>query len=158
MSLRCQHKINTPLIYGVQGNSTHWFCQLAKNNNSREPNNSRIHHRINSQTYHPINLQTQKHINSKTHQLKNLPPHQLTNLPLHQFTNSKTFQFTSSSTHQLENLNIYILFYNSTPNFTPFQRKYRLKSGQKATISSLSCLLVCLILRTQPAFCTILPF
>ena len=83
---------NNPLVY-----------KLAKANNPREPNNSRIHHRINLQTQKIINSQTYHPNNSRIHQLINLQTHQLTNSkkpPTHQLVSSQTHKF---QTHQLTN-------------------------------------------------------
>jgi len=76
---------NNPLVY-----------KLAKANNPREPNNSRIHHRI--------NLQTQKIINSQTYHPNNSRIHQLINLQTHQLTNSK--RNANPSTCQLTNTQV----------------------------------------------------
>ena len=123
LSLGCQNKINTPLIYQVQDKSTHKFVNLRKPNNSREqlpntpphqPTNSK---NINSQTYHPnnsryINSSTYRLINSQTQ--KNRQP---INLSAHKLTSSKLINL---ETHQLKNLKLLFLFYKTALIFAPF--------------------------------------
>jgi len=83
---------NNPLVY-----------KLAKANNPREPNNSRIHHRINLQTQKIINSQTYHPNNSRIHQLTDSSTHKLkktANPSTCQLTNT---QVPNSSTYKLIN-------------------------------------------------------
>ena len=93
LSLGCQNKINTPLIYQVQDKSTHKFVNLRKPNNSREPNNYRIHHHINLQTQKTSThkLTTQTTPDTSTHQLTNSSTHKLKKT-----ANPSTCQLTNS--------------------------------------------------------------
>ena len=113
--------------------------------------NSQVHQLTNSRTQSSHQL-----INPSTCQLKAPSPYKPINSQTqktHQLTNSKTLQPINP-----QNLKALLLFYNNAPFSTPFQQNYRLKSRQKATIYSFSCLLSCLFLVSEPAFCTILPF
>ena len=127
MILGCQHKINTPLIYQVQDKSTYKFVNLRKPNNSREPNNYRIHHHINLQTQKTSThkLTTQTTPDTSTHQLTNSSTHKLKKPPTHQRVSSQTQKL---KTHQPRNpsnqkLKIIIFILQYCFNFHPVLAK-----------------------------------
>ena len=112
----------------------------------------------NAQVHQLTNSQTQELINSKPHQLANSKPHQFINPSTHKLKPPLTYQLKNSLIHQPTKLKSFTFILQQRSIFHSVLAKYRLKSSQKATISSFSCLLPCLFLGEEPAFCTILPF
>jgi hypothetical protein len=79
-------------------------------------------------------------------------------LQTHRAITPKRHKHINTQTHQLRNLNVFFLSYITHPARHPILAKIGLKNRKITTFTSLSPLLICLFLRIQPAFCTILPF
>ena len=117
LSLQCQHKTSTLLIYEVQHKQTHWVM------NARKANNLATH---NAQTYKLRNSKNYKLINLQTHQLINLQTQKLTNSSTCKLKNSQTDKHINSRTYKLINSKTQIvIFYFTTP------RKFSLRSSEK---------------------------